>query len=745
MGSGNLQDSENSPKVVIRTNSLSTDITIDANLDTVVLYGNAGNVTVENIADESLHINGNVSYVEIKAGHMVVENGAYVGAVYKSSATATVETKGTGSVGHAHASSQDTTANNDNSSNAYNVVFDYDGVDMTAQGGKDHTSGQTTVEALKSEANSSVAKELGYEITISNANETVYSTLKDLAVEVNGGNTFENYTVKLLNDIDLSSFGKWAPIGTESKPFKGSFDGNKKTISNLTIDSSSTDLGFFGYVSGNNVSYKDVTFENFQINQGEGSYTSVANVGFLIGNVDVNCNGITIKGITIDSNSSLYAYRHAGGLIGKLYAYGNINFEECTNNGKVAAGSGSGYTGGLVGIQSNETGNTKTITVKDCHNTGAISSQCSGNAVAGLFGRINDKDASTETVLFENCSNSGKIESIATSDGLATSVGLAFVNTCKSITIKNCSNSGQVTSSIGSAVGIASVGTATDGLTFEGEITNSGDISGIASASGIGLASNTILNNATIVNSGNVSATNDGSKTSGNYVGGLASSFEGSITIVGTSRFENTGNISVNTVWGETYAGGVFGKYSNASNTAIDFNLTVNVHDCTISGVGAGRWFHNTGTGGDAMKNDPVAVGGFAGRINSLNVTYLYITVDKVTLSATASETTKEYSPNADPEVREKFMAGSFAGIMSIGVNDSVSVDNKLTNATLTNNSFTANDNYKGIIVGCSYNSYSTTARTILTCSGTFMPATGGLNYCGNSVNNATIQQALAE
>ena len=87
-------------------------------------------------------------------------------------------------------------------------------------------------------------------------------------------------------------------------------------------------------------------------------------------------------------------------------------------------------------------------------------------------------------------------------------------------------------------------------------------------------------------------------------------------------------------------------------------------------------------------------------------------------------------------------MAGSFAGIMSINVNNDVT--NKLTNATLTNNTFTANDDYKGIIVGCSYNSMSTTARTILTYSGMFMPATEDLKYCGNSVNNATIK-AFAE
>lgn len=41
---------------------------------------------------------------------------------------------------------------------------------------------------------------------------------------------------KLENDIDLSSYGNWTPIGSSGTPFKGVFDGNKHEITGLTID-----------------------------------------------------------------------------------------------------------------------------------------------------------------------------------------------------------------------------------------------------------------------------------------------------------------------------------------------------------------------------------------------------------------------------------------------------------------------------------------------------------------------------
>lgn len=60
------------------------------------------------------------------------------------------------------------------------------------------------------------------------------SDLVQLSNEVSIGKTYEGQTVTLKNDLDLSEIVNFQPIGLSATlPFKGSFNGNHKTISNL--------------------------------------------------------------------------------------------------------------------------------------------------------------------------------------------------------------------------------------------------------------------------------------------------------------------------------------------------------------------------------------------------------------------------------------------------------------------------------------------------------------------------------
>ena len=103
------------------------------------------------------------------------------------------------------------------------------------------------------------------------------STAQELlkfAEEVNNGKSFEGWTVTLMNDIDLSEVcgeekGSWIPIGkNESSYFKGNFNGNNKTISNLWIKIDGTSAGeiyeyygLFGAIYGGEVSDLIITGE----------------------------------------------------------------------------------------------------------------------------------------------------------------------------------------------------------------------------------------------------------------------------------------------------------------------------------------------------------------------------------------------------------------------------------------------------------------------------------------------------
>lgn len=95
------------------------------------------------------------------------------------------------------------------------------------------------------------------EITISSKSE-----LEQIAKNVNDGtDNYAGKTITLTRDIDL---GTWTPIGTESAPFKGVFDGNGHTLSNVTIDDSITYQGLFGCTNGATI--KNLCIKDFSSN-----------------------------------------------------------------------------------------------------------------------------------------------------------------------------------------------------------------------------------------------------------------------------------------------------------------------------------------------------------------------------------------------------------------------------------------------------------------------------------------------
>ena len=70
--------------------------------------------------------------------------------------------------------------------------------------------------------------------------------------DVEKGNNYSGKTVKLMADITIVKEDNWVPIGAtddDTHSFGGTFDGQGNTIS-ITVSSSSTVLGLFGYLRG---------------------------------------------------------------------------------------------------------------------------------------------------------------------------------------------------------------------------------------------------------------------------------------------------------------------------------------------------------------------------------------------------------------------------------------------------------------------------------------------------------------
>ena len=182
--------------------------------------------------------------------------------------------------------------------------------------------------------------------------------LEALAAYVNADkkNTCEGLTFKLNNDITMK--GEHTAIGrydyNTNYLFKGTFDGNNKTITGLTINKTSGSdadnyQGLFGYVL--NAVIKDVTLVDCNIT----GYRNVGGiVGAIYGSNDAhaviqNCHvSGTIASIIANANNH-------GGIAGYCK---NVDVTGCTVTGNVTNKESSSYYGGIVG----EANTTTTIT-----------------------------------------------------------------------------------------------------------------------------------------------------------------------------------------------------------------------------------------------------------------------------------------------------------------------------------------------------------------------------------------------
>ena len=208
---------------------------------------------------------------------------------------------------------------------------------------------------------------------------TIYITtaqqLKQLADEVNAGDSKSGKTVLLMNDIDLSVYPNWSPIGTlkpntsqVSYPFSGVFDGQNHTISNLTCTSVTNGYaGLFGNFDG---TVQNLILRDAQITV-EGLQAAAVVCENYKGQV-LNCAmiGGSVKG---------------KGVAGGVVCYNRGTVENCYATGDVTSLSGGRvcYAGGVVGYNYTEG------TVQSCYAAGRVESEKhAGGAVGGNYGTV---------------------------------------------------------------------------------------------------------------------------------------------------------------------------------------------------------------------------------------------------------------------------------------------------------------------------------------------------------------------
>ena len=203
------------------------------------------------------------------------------------------------------------------------------------------------------------------------------------------GNSHHDACAKLMADIDMSSLChpaddskgvaelSWSPISDVAKnntapifTWRGQFDGNGKTISNLYINATSEYQGLFGYGLSNDENIKGViknlTLANVNVKNTAGC------TGALIGGADnFEITQVVISSGTVEGEISV-----VGGICGQ--ADTESKFLSCENRAQIK--SQTDNTNNIGGI----CGNVNSSHIEKCANYGNINSQ--GVNVGGICG-----------------------------------------------------------------------------------------------------------------------------------------------------------------------------------------------------------------------------------------------------------------------------------------------------------------------------------------------------------------------
>ena len=183
----------------------------------------------------------------------------------------------------------------------------------------------------------------------------------------------------------------WVPIGTANKPYKGTFDGNNKTITNLYIKTAHNNVGFFCMIMGATI--QDLIFDNAKVENVSTTHTKALCTGILAGGSDAGTNPPShIKGIKTTKNCTVIGQDGTGGIVGDA---SNINIENCENRSSV---KGESYVGGIAGDYYYKN-------IKRCTNYGTVETvKNDSQRTGGIIGYANGTS-------IEDCANYGKLTS----------------------------------------------------------------------------------------------------------------------------------------------------------------------------------------------------------------------------------------------------------------------------------------------------------------------------------------------
>ncbi len=272
------------------------------------------------------------------------------------------------------------------------------------------TNGKVFVYKMKNDAEWKAGEEYTYTVSLAAAEDPGYTIEGDGSYTVTTADGLKN-VAKLVNeegktdinitlDTDLTLTGEWTPIGTESQPYTGTFNGKDKTITGLTVNQEGTNyVGLIGYL-GTGGTVKNVVLEGVQITSDNSSGYAGGVAGDSWGTIE-NCSvsgsvsGTTFAGGVVgsqwggsitgcNSSATVKGVIFAGGIAGETNSGASLT--GCYATGDVTVendGTNNSHAGGVVGYNG---GGTLTA----CYATGSVTGSGSGTIyVGGVTGSNN--------------------------------------------------------------------------------------------------------------------------------------------------------------------------------------------------------------------------------------------------------------------------------------------------------------------------------------------------------------------
>lgn len=227
-----------------------------------------------------------------------------------------------------------------------------------------------------------------------------------------------------------------APIGTESTPFDGVFDGQGFVISGVTANRSAEDyVGLFGYIAKNGNLTPTVKNVHLELTQADASLNKANGIlgKNYVGGIVGYANGARIENCSV-TVGSVTGSDTVGGIAG--YACDSEIVNCFTQSDVNAFGTSKPKAAGIVAEVKQESGS---VSVKGCFASGSIyatpvADDIDSSNAAGIVGYIHDKSSGVE---IKNCLFTG-----TTASGYGILGDTGDIN-MSNITVSSCIDAGQ--------------------------------------------------------------------------------------------------------------------------------------------------------------------------------------------------------------------------------------------------------------------------------------------------------------